>query len=221
MSPFVLIVLASVGLVVALIFYFKHLEKKRREAVEQVASDLGLVFEETNEGLRSRFGHFKLFNSGHSKKLYNVIAGDSGEVKISIFDYRYTTGGGKHQHTHIQTVAALQSSELSPCPSFRMRPENFMDRIGSAIGFQDIDFDDHKAFSDMFVLQGENEEAIREFFTIGLLNYFAAHKGICVESSSGAMFFYRPGKRVKPEEMKDLLSQAYEVFGHMVDPSQS
>jgi hypothetical protein len=98
-----------------------------------------------------------------------------------------------------------------------MRPEGFLDRIGGALGFQDIDFESHPNYSKMFVLQGEDEAAIRQFFQPKLLEFFETKLGHSVEASEDAMFFYRPKVKAKPEMIKDLLADAYEVFGHMVD----
>ena len=100
-----------------------------------------------------------------------------------------------------------------------MRPEGMFDKLGSAMGFQDIDFDTHPEFSKLFVLQSSNEEMVRAFFKPSLLEFFETKKGVSVEAQTGTMFFHRPGRRVKAEQLKDLLSEAYEVYGHMVDQS--
>ena len=194
-------------------------EKKRREGLAEAADEMGLTYyKDGDPELYSRLSGFKLFNQGRSRKMSNVIQGDSGEVKIAIFDYKYTTGSGKNSHTHQQTVASIQSPELV-CPDFRMRPEGFFDKIGSALGFQDIDFESHPKYSQLFVLQSSDEAAIRKYFSPPVLEFFETKPGICVEAESGTMFFYQAGRRVKPAEVKDLLSQAYEVFGVMVDNS--
>lgn len=191
-------------------------EKKRKEALGVAADEFGLSFLPDGDGaLESRLGSFSLFGQGRKRKLTNLIKGDTDEVEIALFDYQYTTGSGKHQHTHKQSVAALHSTELQ-CPHFTMRPEGMFDKIGSAIGFQDIDFDSHPEFSKMFVLKGE-EAQVRSFFVPSVLEFFEQHKGISVEARPGALIFYRSGKRVKPEQLKDLLSDAYQVFGAIAD----
>lgn len=192
-------------------------EKKRREALEATAEEMGLsYFKDGDQQLLDRLSSFKLFNQGRSRKMKNLIQGDSGEVHIAIFDYQYTVGSGKNQSTYNQSVATIQSAELV-CPDFLMRPEGFFDKIGGAMGFQDIDFDSHPNFSKLFVLQGSSEENVRAYFTPKLLEFFETKQGITVEANTGVMFFYRPNKRVKPDEIKDLLGQAYEVFGVMTD----
>ena len=81
-----------------------------------------------------------------------------------------------------------------------MRPEGFFDKIGSALGFQDIDFESHPLFSKSFVLQSSNEEAIRQYFMPSLLEFFESKAGISVEAQSGKMFFYRTGRCIKPAQ---------------------
>jgi hypothetical protein len=212
--PVILGVLLLIG---GLIWWTFHLAKKRREGFMEVADSMGLTFHpEGSHELLSKLGDFKLFNQGRARKMKNLIQGDSGEVSIAIFDYQYTTGSGKQTRTHNQTIVALQSSQLNP-PDFTMRPEGFFDKIGSALGFQDIDFESHPAFSKSFVLQSSNEPAIRQYFTPSLLEFFESKPGISVEAQFGKMFFYRSGRCIKPAQAKDHLAQAYEVFGVMVD----
>ncbi|MEM7454718.1 MAG: hypothetical protein AAF456_10245 [Planctomycetota bacterium] len=214
-------VIGGILIAVAAAIYFAWLyEKKRKEALGGLADQMGLEYKPDGDAnVHSAMSVFSLFNSGRRRKLTNLILGTTDEVSIAIFDYQYTTGSGKHQHTHKQTVAAL-SSQVLHCPQFFMRPEGMFDKIGSALGFQDIDFDSHPTFSKMFVLKGNDEGAIRQFFAPPVLEFFEQRKGISVEAIPGRLVFYRPNKRVKPDEIKDLLSQAYEVFGIMADPKK-
>ena len=211
---FIAVVLLLIGVG---IFYSRHAEKKRREKFNEIAIEMGLTFfPNGDQNLLDRLHAFRMFNQGRARKMNNLVSGDSGEVQMAIFDYQYTTGSGKNATTHRQSIAALQSTALR-CPDFTMRPEHFFDRIGGALGFQDIDFETHPQFSKLFVLQGSNEAALRTYLQPKLLEFFESKPGISVEAQPGMMFFYRSGKRVKPDEIKDLLAQAYEVFGQMVD----
>jgi hypothetical protein len=213
--PFLFI--AVLVLIVGGIIWSIVAEKKRREALMETADQMGLTFfKEGDPDLLSQLSSFKLFSQGRARKMKNLIQGDSGEVKIAIFDYQYTTGSGKQTKTTQQSVALIHSIDLI-CPDFRIRPEGLLDKIGGAMGFQNIDFETHPKFSGLFVLQGSSEEEIRKYFTPNLIEFFEQKPGISVQANSGTMFFFRPGKRIKPAELKDLLAQAYEVFGVMVD----
>jgi len=178
---------------------------------------MGLAFfPEGDPKLLARFTNFKLFNRGRSRRMRNLIQGDSGEVELAIFEYSYTTGTGEDSSTYRQSVVSLQSSDLV-CPDFTIRPENFFDGIGSALGFQDIDFEDHDPFSSKFVLQGSDEQQIRQYFNHETLDFFTARPNICLEAQSGTLFYYRKNKRINPDQIKDSLAEAYEIFGMMVD----
>ena len=98
-----------------------------------------------------------------------------------------------------------------------MRPEGFLDKIGGALGFQDINFDTHPEFSKLFVLKGPDETAIRSYFAPTVLEYFEGHAGNSLEGYGQTMFFYRSNLCRKPEELKDMLSEAYEAYGVLTE----
>jgi len=85
------------------------------------------------------------------------------------------------------------------------------------MGFQDIDFESHPEFSKLFVLQGPSEDAIRDYFKPTLLEFFETKKGISLEADRDTMFFYTARIRAKADQIKDLLSDAYEVYGVLTE----
>lgn len=205
------IAVVLVGIVVAMWY-----EKKRREELAALAEELGLTFQPDGDPRhQQQVSSFSLFGQGRGRKITNLILGETDEVKIALFDYQYTTGSGKQKTTHRQTVASLQSPNLK-CPPFTMRPESMFHKIGGVFGMQDIDFESHPEFSKMFLLKGD-ETQVHKFFTPAVLSFFETQKGVSVEARPGALIFYRARSRVKPAKMKDLLAQAYQIFGFMVD----
>jgi len=211
--PIVIIGLAVFG---GLAWYNSHQAKKRTEACQAQAGAMGLEFAETADELIGRLGDFALFKRGRRKRTRNVLTGDAGDVKICIFDYRYTTGRGKQKRVHKQTVVLLESANIQ-APAFSMRQQSFFDKFGKVLGFQDIDFTSHPKFSKMFVLQGPDEQAVREFFTPSLLEFFETQEKVNVEGGFGRVMIYVGRKMLPPEEAKDALAKAYEVYGHIVD----
>lgn len=219
MNPFILLaIMAAAGLLIAFFGYYSYKqEQKRTGEISALAEGLGLSFSPSGEAdLQNRLSALQLFKLGRDRRLSNLLSGETDEVRISIFDYRYTTGSGKQSHTTRVTIAALESPRLR-IPGFTLRPENFFDKLGGLIGLQDIDFAEHPEFSHSFVLKGEDEEGIRKLFHRPLQDFFAARKGCCVEAFSGRMIYYLPGKRRRPEEFAQLLEEAYQVYGVIVD----
>ena len=94
------------------------------------------------------------------------------------------------------------------------------DRIKGVLGMQDIDFQDHQEFSDAYILQGENEDAIRQFFGPTILDLFVNEKFINEKSlevaGAGNLVAFRKKGSLQPEELQNFVSEAYELL-HALD----
>ena len=87
---------------------------------------MGLTFSPDGDPhLLTRFSDFKLFNVGRGRRMSNLIQGDSGEVKIAIFEYKYTTGSGKNSKTRHQSIVSLHSPDLV-CQISPSAPRTFL-----------------------------------------------------------------------------------------------
>ena len=150
----ILLVLVAVSGVGAAIYFRHRLQKRRAEAMARIAGELKLVFTpEGDETVMSEHAAFHLFLQGRSKKIRNLLRGTVRDSNVSIFDYQYTVGAGKHQHTWIQTVISFQLQGRN-LPAFTMRPENVFHKLGSMMGYQDIDFEISPVFSKKYLLRG-------------------------------------------------------------------
>jgi hypothetical protein len=207
----VLVILGVVGLIGGLIWLNRYLEKRRTEKMKAAAASMGLAFEfEQAPEMITQLAHFPLFQNGHTKRLRNVIGGSEGGVEFKLFDYRYTTGSGKNSHTWHQTVIVLRSQKLR-VPSFTLRPENIFHKIGSAFGYQDIDFESHPKFSKKYLLRGEIEGEIRNLFAPHVLDYFDQNLNMNVEALQGELIFYRAMRQLKPEELRPLIDDGLRI----------
>ena len=210
----VLGIVVIVGIVapVSIIWLVWHREKKRTAALNVVASDIGLEFSvTTNDKLLAKMRAFSLFNQGRSRKIKNVMKANTDIPQLTIFDYQYTTGGGESSHTCHHTVVFMESDALS-LPRFALHPEGWLfQKLGAAFGMQDIDFEDHPEFSQSFVLQGNDEQAIRFFFDAEMRELFTQRKGISVESKPRAFIYLRGGLR-KPEEIRAFMIEAFTIY---------
>ena len=206
-------IISSILLViVVVIFLVRYYSKKRTEALVTFAESQHFhLSKKPDETFLPSLSQFHLFSKGHSKKVSTVLNKRTTEKEITIFDYRYTTGGGKSSHMWSQTVILLQSTRLQ-LPSFTLRPENVFHKIGKTFGYKDIDFDMHPIFSKQYLLRGEDEQAIRQLFTERTLTYFDEYKGLCVEGDGDRLLFYRSSKKVSPQNMSLFLENGGKVF---------
>ena len=211
---FALIIFGGIGIVIVGIWAAVSVaQKKRREAWQRAAEELGLPFLDANTGVMSRCANMKLFSQGRSRRFYNALEGDTGDTKITIGDYRYTTGSGKNSTTHVQTRCVLHSSTMH-VPNCYLRPENaFFDKIGAMFGGQDINFADNPAFSGAYVVQGDSEPAVRELFDENVRAWFAERRGRRFHfEAKGDKFVFHYGKKLKPEEASRLMQEALEIM---------
>ena len=202
----------SIFFVGLLILIFWRKGKKRTEQFALISAELKLnFFPKGSTSLFERLKPFYLFSKGRSRKIKNLMEGEANKVELAIFDYQYTTGGGKNSHTYRQSVLCFRSPKLY-LPDFNLRPESVFHKIGGAFGYQDIDFETHPLFSKSYLLRGDNEAAIRGLFNNELLNFIESQQKISIEGSGDQLVFYRHKKRVKPEEVEEFMEEGFKVF---------
>lgn len=208
----IIVVMGFIGLVGFVIVLYRQYEQKRTEALQSIATSLKLGFSKLpGDTLLSSLSNFPLFSQGHSRKAKNVMSGKVEEIDIKLFDYRYTTGGGKHQQTHNQTVVVLSAQHLD-LPAFSLKPQNVFHNIGKAFGYQDIDFTSNPLFSDKYLLRASDENAVRLTFTPDILEYFEQRLGISTEAGGNQIVFFRAGKKVKPEDLPQFLKDGLHIY---------
>ena len=138
------------------------------------------------------------------------MRGELDGVAISLFDYWYSTGGGRFSHVYDQTVVILSLPTLS-LPAFVLKPENIFHKAGSAFGMQDIDFPEAPNFSKRFLLRGAREHAIRAAFNRGVLDFFARHEGMSAEGRGNQLIYYRAGHVQQPIDIRTFMRQGCEL----------
>ena len=203
-------ILTVVGLIIFAAWLY---EKKRSEALQRIADALNFSFERKgDELLLAIHNNFDLFSKGRSKKISNVMHGSSGDMEITIMDYKYTVGSGKNSTTYSQTLIVVQSKYLQ-LPSFTLSPENIFHKIGGIFGYKDIDFNSHPKFSKQYLLRGDDEEAIRNTFNDELLEFYEKNKALNTESDYDKFIYYRAAKRLGPKDIQAFLQEGINLYG--------
>lgn len=201
-----------VFLIVILIRYAIKRGKQRTADLQQFAVLHGFTFVEKGEkSAIEELSKMHLFSQGHSKKIKDVLNKEMDAAKVSVFDYRYTTGGGQHQSTVTQTVMYLNSDKLN-LPEFYLRPEHIFHKIGSAFGYKDIDFESFPEFSKRYFLRGKDEEQIRAVFSGSVISFFENNEGLSCEGAGNQLILYKAGKTIKPDELPVFIEKGREFF---------
>jgi hypothetical protein len=213
------LLLIVLGILVAVGMVSFFLEKRRTTALQAIASQLGLAFipSDKDKELRAKYTAFRLFDRGHSRRLFNIMEGKTTEGFVRIFDYEYTIGkGGRNARVEQQTIIHIASEKLQ-ASLFYMRPEGVLERMGTAfMGTQDIDFESNTAFSQAYQLQSAYEREVRIFFNEARLAYFASNTGWYIETRNREVIIYKEGYRCTTAGTPDFYQQALEVYKALV-----
>jgi hypothetical protein len=104
-----------------------------------------------------------LFTQGRLQRIYHVTYGEAEGVQATVFCYtfarKWQSGQGS---TRSQTVALFQSDQLN-LPAFCLRPSSFRHKLGTAFSAS-ISFPTHAAFSDQYLLSGNDDAGLRKLF---------------------------------------------------------
>lgn len=198
---FILFLALAAGILALALYH----EKKRREALERVAAQLGMRFSaQLPEEIRSRLlqAGFGLFERGHGRRFYNSMSKRLIDgTEITVFDYQYTSGSGEGSRTYRQSVFYAYHEDLH-LPRFRLHPENaFFHGIAKAFGMQDINFESHPKFSRSYLLRGENEAQVRLRFHPGVLSFLEQYPNYCAEGAGAHLILWQNDRQVSPEEI--------------------
>ncbi len=194
--------------------------KKRREALDALAQELGLAFSADDplkgqafgrsqgflaglfgserKGLPGRFGQFGALSQGDSHRGYNVMRGELGGRQLTAFDYQYDTGSGKNRSTHHLSAAVVTLG--CRFPELVIRPENLFDKVAAVMGLDDIDFESHE-FSKRFYVSCRDRKLAYDIVTTEMMSYLLAHRGWSIELD-GADVMIWTGRTWKPEEFR-------------------
>ena len=208
----ILFIFLIIGVVVVVVVYSWQKEKERTRVWQAAAAQLGWSFVARPPlNMIAGLERFALFNSGQGKRITNFMYGEASGIKAAVFDYAYTTGSGKNRQTHYQSVVYLEPGNLS-LPYFSLRPENFLLKIFTAFGYQDIDFGQRPEFSRQYILRGQDEQAIRRTFNDRLLAFYESYPGTSTDGGGNQLFIYRGGYRFQPQEIQSYVGLGLEVL---------
>jgi hypothetical protein len=209
----VLVMLLLLGLAVIGVRYAARQTRLRREAMRRKAEALRFQYEEKGD-VQMLADLEKLVPGDHRRnpQIENLIRGERHGVPFEICDYEFVTGHGKHSHLNRQSVVRCRMD--FPVPDFFLRPEHIFDKIGSYLGWHDIDFPHRPEFSSKNFLKGADEFAVRALFSDRVLSTLERQEDFKLLGGHGnwiAAWRVFRGK-VEPEEFETYLDSCLEIL---------
>lgn len=161
--------------------------------------------------------HWATFPSTVGRKIdrvSSVFVKKGHGFRITCADLKLSTGALLTYESNESTFMRINFKSHS-FPTFSLTRESSMDKVAERLGAQDIDFADFPTFSDTFLLQGDDEAAIRTFFTADILRFHEQHPDIFVESTGNAILAYKAGSLLNFAEIEALIEFGKQ-WGHLV-----
>ena len=152
--------------------------------------------------------HFLYFKTKWINFRYNNL--ESKNKDFLLFDLSYSEGAFIAKEDLRSTFLQIKGPEKMPV--FALDKENFMTNILQLSGLKDIDFKDYPDFSKRFYLRGEDEKAIRAFFTGNLIYFFESHPAYYLESNGDSLLIRTKERLASIQEIKQILAFAEELL---------
>ena len=208
----VLIIAAVVLVIIGLAVLGWLQEKKRREAFQQLAADLGLHYMARDRSIADRYRFLNALRQGDNRCALNLLTGEYGGYPVQAFDFHYEThstdskGRRQTQHHHFSFFVLEQERDF---PELRIYPEGLLSRLGQTLGYDDIDFESSE-FSRAFAVRSQDRKFAYDVCHARMMEYLLAHRDLSleIEGRCVAMSFDR---RLKPEEVPARLQQLVEI----------
>jgi hypothetical protein len=208
-----LIVVLVIGLIGGVIAWVIWMGKKRTQELQSIAQELQLqFFPKGDDRIAPLLANLEFFHYGTNCQVTNLMHGrisrGSKSVTVAIFDYQFRAGyireyneinigddsasisSSSDDNTEYfsQTVIVFHDETID-APRFNLRPENFMDKMGNFVGFEDINFSDFPAFSKRYRLDSDRVNDVRTLFQSNLLKFYEGHK-LCTEANGSSVLIY-------------------------------
>jgi hypothetical protein len=138
-----LFIIVLIGAVVGVWYTQYATRKRRRAALFAIAQSLGFEFSAVDPHDTCSLP-FPLFRRGKNGDTENVMWGTHDGLPMRLFDYWYydeqSDGHGGRTRTYHRFTCALLTIDAA-CPSLQLGHENFFSRLGSAVGFKDVELE--------------------------------------------------------------------------------
>lgn len=175
----------------------------RQKKLQALAQELAWEFDPSEKRFVLTMERFHLFRYKTVDRSFNHLSGTVGTCTLTVQDLDYHEGEFQTRVNH-KTTSALVSFDTE-IPLFTIEREHILDRLAALAGYDDIDFEKFQKFSDKFRLKGEDEEAIRSFFSAPLINFLDAECKYRLESSGRNILILGKDRPMSEAEIKELI----------------
>ena len=193
---------------------------KRQIRLQKMAIANGWSFDREVDWNTSYLRNFRFFDSRPIEMKSNSLQGKDLEnnAQWEIADIVFDEGAMLALEVYQTTVQIIHLP--TQIPHFIIDKEGLFDKIFERVRVfarsnQDIDFGKHSNFSRKFHLSGEDEKAIRNFFSDDLIRFLVENEIHHIESIGNALMVFKYVHIARTEEVQNMLSFSSNLLKHM------
>jgi MFS superfamily sulfate permease-like transporter len=193
---------------------------KRQIRLQEMANANGWSFERDVDWNTSYLRNFRFFHSRPIEMKSNSLQGLDTEnnAQWEIADIVFDEGALLALEIYQTTVQVVRLP--SPIPRFIIDKEGLFNKIFNRVrAFSEsnlnIEIMKHTGFSGKFQLSGEDEEAIRTFFTDDLIRFLEENEIHHIESNGEALMIFTYLHIARTDEVPSMLSFSSNLLRHM------
>ena len=193
---------------------------QRQRRLQDMASSNDWTFERNVDWNTSYLRNFRFFDSRPIEMKINALQGLDVENNAhwEIADIVFDEGALQALEIYQTTVQVIRLP--SPIPLFVIDKKGLFDKIFHRVrafseASLDIHFMKHRGFSEKFNLSGEDEEAIRNFFTDDLIRFLENNEIHHIESNGEALMIFNYLHIARTDEVSSMLSFSSDFLKNM------
>ena len=193
---------------------------KRQIRLQEMANSNGWSFERDVDWNTSYLRNFRFFDSRPIEMKSNSLQGHDPENNAhwEIADIVFDEGALLALEIYQTTVQVVRLP--SPIPRFIIDKEGLFNKIFNRVrAFSESNLNikimKHTGFSGKFQLSGEDEEAIRTFFTDDLIQFLEKNEIHHIESNGDALMIFTYLHIARTDEVPSMLSFSSNLLRHM------
>ena len=193
---------------------------QRQRRLQDMASSNDWTFERNVDWNTSYLRNFRFFDSRPIEMKINSLQGFDVENNAhwEIADIVFDEGALQALEVYQTTVQVIRLPSLIPL--FVIDKKGLFDKIFHRVrafseASLDIDFMKHSGFSEKFNLSGEDEDAIRNFFTDDLIRFLENNEIHHIESNGEALMIFNYLHIARTDEVSSMLSFSSDFLKNM------
>jgi len=191
----------------------------RQIRLQKIANENGWLLQKEVDWNTSYLREFQFFESRPIESKTNSLKGTDSvsNVNWEIADIIFDEGALLSLEAYHTTVQVIRLPVK--IPKFTIEKEGLFDkmfdRVRAFAGYRDIDFTLHTNFSRKFLVMGEDEQAIRDFFNEDIINFLQKSNIHHIESNGEALMIFNHLHTARTDEIKNMIAFSHDLLRYM------